>query len=442
LKLFDRYGKLRESVRDGRLHTEPKDILSFLKGRLGKTDLPAVVIEPANESELRAALMFAAEKKLKVALASGLKPVEVRDLAGHMLVLTTRLTGSPVISSSRRSIRVDAGLPMESLAVDLSRSGLRWHPLLPVPSQTSAGELYAQGWEGLRNWKDGVTLSHVRAVEWMGYDGRLFETSPVSGDGAPDVSGFLFGSRGAMGVITALELDLQPAPSHRVAVLFELPEARAAYELLADLREGESQPETVVYWGEAATQILREGTDNRVSPAATVMLAVEWSDQDVAWKSAWNGYGEPLIEENSIAALWQDLFRFPRTAARLYPERTGARLSVPAEAVPEMEEAVRELGHDFNFRVALWGTVEAGHVHAWILQPDGQPRTTRRAEELLKKLVEFTLNLGGRVALGCELPFDFKPPQTSVTPNPFESLRAEMQTRCDPNGMFVPLCKG
>jgi FAD/FMN-containing dehydrogenase len=441
LKFFDRYGKLRETVRDGRLHTEPKDILSFLKGRLSKADLPAVIIEPANESELRAAMLHAAEKKMKIAVASGLKPVEVRDLEGHMLVLTTRLTGAPLIASTRRSIRVDAGLPVESLAVDLTRAGLRWLPLLPVPSQTSPGELFALGWEGLRNWRDGVFLSHVRAVQWMGFDGKLYETSPVASDGSPDVSGFVYGSRGSMGVITALDLDLEPVPEHRTAALFELPDARAAYELMADLRESHPLPEAVVYWGEAATQILREGTDNRVTPKATVLVSAEWRDRDVPWRNSWNAFGDPLVEESAITAMWQDLFRFPKTAARLYPERTGARLRVPAEAVPEIEDAVRELGHDFNFAVSLWGTVELGHLHAWILQPDGQPRTTRRAEELLKKIIEVSLNLGGRCAAGCDLPFDLKPLLPKDATSPLHSLHAEIRKRCDPQGVFVPLCK-
>ncbi|RPH93059.1 FAD-binding oxidoreductase, partial [candidate division KSB1 bacterium] len=85
MALFDRFGKLREKLRDGRLHTNPKEMLAFLQGTLGKSDLPAAVVEPAGEEELRAVLQFAAEKNYKIAVASGLKPAEVRGLGGKLL---------------------------------------------------------------------------------------------------------------------------------------------------------------------------------------------------------------------------------------------------------------------------------------------------------------------------------------------------------------------
>jgi FAD/FMN-containing dehydrogenase len=436
---FDRFARLREGLRSGRVHTGQKEILSFLSGRLGKADLPAAVVEPAGESELRTVLEFAAEKRVKVAVASGLRPVEVRDLEGHLLILTTRFTGAPVFSASRRCVRAEAGLPIESLVVDLTRAGMRWIPLLPVPNSTSPGELFARGWEGLRNWRDGGLLAHVRAVSWMGFDGKTYRTGTAAlPDGNPDVSGFLCGSRGSLGVITSLELEVQPLPETRVAALLQLPDASEAVRMLVQLREMDPQPETVVYWGETATQILREGTDNVVAEKTGVLLMVEWRDA-FPWPEPWCPYGLAVTTEAAVNALWQELFRFPRTAARLYPSRTGARLRLPAEALPELEQAAGELGRDANYPVALWGTVEAGHFHVWVLQPDDQPRTTRQAEELLKKIVEVAFGLNARAAAGAALPFEMRPAAASSAGLVADRLRKQLTDRCDPHGMYAPL---
>jgi FAD/FMN-containing dehydrogenase len=436
--LLDRYGKLRDKLRNGRLHTGSKEILTFLKGTVRKEDLPAAVIEPGGEEELRAALQFAAEKHLKIAVASGLKPVEVRGLSGAFLILTTRLSRPPVFSSSRRSVRVDAGLPVESLMIDLTRAGLRWLPLHPLPSGTSPGELMALGWEGLRSWNDGGFLSQIRAVEWMGFDGTMYSTGLAAADAnSPDVSGFLFGSRGALGIITSLDLEVHSVPRERTAFLFQLPDAQTAVELLVQIGGFDPQPDTVAYWGEAATQILREGNDNRVSERAVVLLSVEWRES-VSLSADWAAMGQPLTDEQAVDALWQDLFRFPRTAARLYPERTGARLWLPATAIPVIEEAARELGRDFSLPVALWGTVESGQMRVWVLQPDGQTRTTTRAEELLKKLTEAAIANGGHIAPGNVLPFDLR-----ISEHPLQkALREKLAQTCDPNGMYVPLVNG
>jgi D-lactate dehydrogenase (cytochrome) len=438
VRIFDKYAKLRDVIKTGELHTGQKEILTFLTGTLGKEDLPAAVVEPASEDELRAVYEYAASKQMKVAIASGLRPVEVRDLKEQMLLLTTRLTDSPAFSPSRNSVRVPGGLPVEALAIDLQRAGVRWRPLLPVPAKTSVGELIATGWEGLRNWRDGGLLPQVSAIEWMGTDGKMHRSGQGAvGGGALDVSGFLYGSRGMAGVITALELEIEPLPQARASALFELPSARAATEMMAALREFEPLAETVIYWGETATDILRKGNDGTVSEKAVVLLSAEWRDE-IRWPETWRAFGRPFTDDLAIDAMWQDLLRFSRTATRLYPEKTTATLRVPAPAMMDLEDAARELGRDFNFPVALWGTVEAGVMNVWILKPDAEPRTNVRAEELMKKIVEAAVGLGGCCAAGNTLAFHVRDGRNSVT----RALKEQFLKKCDPNGVYVPLVKG
>ena len=435
--LLDRFARLRRDLRSGRMHTARAEILPFLKGKLSKADVPAAVIEPASESELTTIFQFATEKKMRVAVASGLQPVEVRQLADQLLVLTTRLAGSPVISSRRGAVRVETGLPVESLAIDLTRTSMRWLPLWPVAPHLSIGQMVATGWEGLRAWSCGSTLPFVRAVEWVAYDGNAYRSSTFRADGSADVRGFLFGSRGALGVITRVEMDVQVVPRERTAALFELPGATHAMEMLAALRAFQPLPESVAYYGEAATRLLREGNDRVFSNHAVVLLAAEWNAAVETWPDEWSPWAKPLHDEPAINALWQDLFRFPRTAVRLYPVRSEARVKLPAEALPALEEAAGEFGREFNMPVILWGTVEAGHFHLWVLQPDDQQRTTRQAEEVLKKMFEIVAELGGRRARGAVFPFDTA---SASLPDSFgDALWTELVHRCDPSGLHVPL---
>lgn len=436
--LFDRHAKLRDVLRVGRLHTSTKEMLPLLRGQLTKADLPGLIVEPAGTGELAGVLRYAADKGMKVAVASGLKPVDVRGLDGNMLLLTTRLTGSPVFSSAHRTVRVNAGMAVEALSVDLSRAEQCWLPLLPVPANSSLGELIAGGWDGLRNWRDGDLRSHVRVVDWMGYDGRDYRTGPATiGDAAPDVSVYLHGSRAALGIITAVELELTPVPARRSATLLEVQSAADAVRKLAELRQVLPPPETVIYWGMEATRILRDGNDNRVSDSAQVLLAIEWRESLSELPDCLTEYGTLIADAGPLAALWQDLFRFPRTAARLYPGRTSARLTLPADALPELETAAAELGREFNLCVALWGTVEFGQFHVWILQPDDQPRTAREAEELLRKIVEIAAELGGFPAPGCRLPFEVGSSATGRGLG--DAVYRHLLNRCDPAAMHIPL---
>ncbi len=254
-----------------------------------------------------------------------------------------------------------------------------------------------------------------------------------------DVSGFVHGSRGALGVITAVELAVQRIPAARTAVLYELPDGTSAVELLAELRELSPLPETVVYWGETATQILREGNDGTVSDEARILIVAEWRDAVRPPENA--HYQSRIYTASAIDALWQDLLRFPRTTSRLYPARSEARLRLPALAVAELEDAACELGRDANLHTALWGTLEAGHFRVWVLHPDDQPRTQRTAEELLKRILEVAVSLGGYCAPGSLLPFDSRTLSAGARGSLGDTVRSQLQKKCDPNGLFIPVRK-
>jgi hypothetical protein len=233
---------------------------------------------------------------------------------------------------------------------------------------------------------------------------------------------------------------VQRIPQARTAALYELADGSSAVELLSELREMTPQPETVVYWGETATQILREGNDGTVTDGALVIIAAEWRDA-VRPPEGEKSNARIYTSAGAIDALWQDLLRFPRTTSRLYPERTGARLRLPAMAVAELEDAARELGRDANLHTALWGTVEAGHFHVWVLHPDDQPRTQRSAEELLKRLLEVAVSLGGYCAPGNLLPFDSRTISAHTRGSLGDTVREQLLKRCDPNAMYLPVRK-
>ncbi|MBI5059776.1 FAD-binding oxidoreductase [candidate division KSB1 bacterium] len=439
MKWFDKHVKLREQIRHGRLHTEQKDILSLLKGKVAKEDVPACVVEPAGDAELADALAFAGEKQMRVALSSGGRPLGVKALGGHMLILTTRLAGPPSFSADRHSVRVAAGMSAEALSVDLARAGRRWLPLWPIPGGESIGGLVATAWEGLRTWGHGGLLESIRSLDWLSYDGRKFSTgSAASGMNAPDVSPFLYGSFGTLGIITSLELSLEPVPAERTAAIFELRDAHDAAKLLTTLREMESPPETAVYWGAAATDFIRRGNDNTISDSAEVTLLAEWNSA-VEWPMEWLRFASPVTDSQAIQALWQDVFRMPRTAARLCPARVEARLRLPAAGLEEVERLAREMGRDTNLTIAVWGTVEGGWLQIWALQPDEEARTHRRAEEAVGRIVQMATELGGASApLPPGATYPHRNGEAATARDLAHTVRSLLLKRCDPGTVYIP----
>lgn len=435
--LFDRYAKLKKSIPDGAVHTGLKQVMPFLQGKLEKCDPPALVVEPANLEELCKTIEFAAEKHLKIAVSNGLSPASVNGLGDQILVLTSRFNGLLNYSKTRSSMRVDSGMPIETLAVELASHGQRWMPMHPVPAGDSVGSLIASSWEGFRNWRDGNTMSNIRAIEWVGFDGRVYLSgSALAGVESPDVSSLLFGSRGMYGIITSVELAVKPLPDARILTLFELPGAAKAVELLHYLRAIDPAPEAVVYFSELATEILRSANDHTLSDTARVVIAAEW-DTEYELAQEWDHYARTEADPKAVNSIWQDLFRLPKAATRLSPYRTTARMKLPAVAIEDLEERSRDLSKDYNLGVACWGTLEQGHLHVWILQPDGEARTNRQASELLKKLAEDAARLGG--CLLDTTPVNILNLQDTADDELSIQISEKLLKQCDPMAMYLPL---
>lgn len=398
MRWFDRWAKLRDVMRMGRLHTEQKEILGFIQGTVSMGDLPTAIAEVADEFELTEVLRTAKEKGLNISVATGRKRMAVKGLAQSVLVLTSRLASSPVFSAERQTVHVGAGMSPEALAIDLARAGVRWAPLFPIPSETSVGAMIAEGWEGLRVWSGGGTVAHICSVDWMGYDGTKYSTGPAaSGAQAPDLLPFLFGAGAAHGVITSAELRLARIPGEPTVALFELESSAAAVDLLEEIRVLYPQPDIVVYWGETATDLIRGGNDGTIGDRARVVVAAEWS-QPIEWPHAWSTLAIPQLGSAASQALWQDLFRLPRTAARLHPYRSEVRLRAEEESLPELEELARAIGREANLKLCLWGTVGCGYLTMWALAPDQEQRTQRAADEAVCRFVLEAERLGVRAA--------------------------------------------
>jgi FAD/FMN-containing dehydrogenase len=434
MKWFDRWAKLRAALPRGRVHTEQRELVTFLTGKISRDDLPAVIVEPAGEYELAETLSFAAEKGMRVAVSCGLRPLPVKNLAGAMLVLTTRIAEPPLFAADKHSVQIDAGLSAEALAIDLARAGRRWLPLWPVPSGRSVGSLIAAGWEGWRVWACGGLLAHVRSVDWMGFDGWRYSTGPAaSGAQAPDVLPLLYGSRGSCGVITSLELRLAELNVHRTTALFEFSSAPEAMTFIAELRDFSFPPETVIFWGEMATELIRRGNDGTVADATVVSVLVEWG-AEFEWPLSWQSLATPRTGAAAAGELWQNVFRMPRTAARIYPQRAEARMRAPLSALSELERIARELGRDANLPLAVWGTVGSGYMHVWALAPDEEARTQRRAEEAVGRLLVLARDVG------CDAVDEIGDPVLRGAEQGTEAAltretRKLLHTRCDPKGV-------
>lgn len=432
--LFDRYSKLKKQTPGTAIHSGQKELLPLLCGSLRKNDLPELIVEPSNLEDLQILLRFAAEKDMRVAVASGQSPASVQELEHAMLILTHRLSGPSQLSSDGMGLWVHSGTPLETVAMELAQRGLVWLPLHPIEPGETMGTLFARAIEGVRSHRGGGVLSNIRRVEWVGYNGERHATGPGVGGDNLDVSSLLFGSGARYGITTKFELALEKLPETRTLLLCECNSVVELSEMQRNWRYGVPIPDALPFWTTTATNALRQGNDDLVSDQAVAMLACEWRG-NIGFEDS-DGLRFKRIEGNTpVSHMWQNLFRLPRTLARLYPNRSVGRFKLPAESLLDFDERVTELARDRSMDVAVWGTLDTGSVNVWVLHPDDEIRTARRAAELLERLSEDSLNLAGCPVENAAGMCDLSLYRDSLT----QGWELMMLNKCDPSSRFKPL---
>ena len=168
---------------------------------------PAMVARPGGTDEVAAAVTFARENGLRVAVqAEGHSAGALAGVGEDTLLLKTgRMTGATVDAESRRA-RVSAAAKWRDV------SGLA-SPLGLAALSGSSAEVGVVGYTlgGGQGWlarKHGLACNSVVAAELVTADGQLVRTDH---EHEPDLFWALRGGGGNFGAVTALEFDLYPA---------------------------------------------------------------------------------------------------------------------------------------------------------------------------------------------------------------------------------------
>jgi FAD/FMN-containing dehydrogenase len=205
---------------------------------------PELVVLAESAEDVVATILYARAEGLQVApQGTGHNAGALGDLSGTILLKTERMRGVAV-DPVARTARAEAGTIWIEVVQAAARHGLATlagsSPDVGVVGYTLGGGL---SWLGR---KHGLSANNVRAVELVTAQGELVRATR---DENPDLFWAVRGGGGALGVVTALELELFPLETVYAGILW-FPFERAS-EVLQAWREyvAEGVPDTLTTVG-------------------------------------------------------------------------------------------------------------------------------------------------------------------------------------------------
>jgi FAD/FMN-containing dehydrogenase len=213
---------------------------------------PAIVVRPLDAADVIAALRFARDEDLIVAVRSGGHSMAGLSTCDDGIIIDLARMRGVTVDPDRRIARCNGGALLGELDDAAQAFGLACN--VGTVSHTGIAGLTLGGGMGRMQRKLGLTIDCLRAVELVTADGRLVRAS------ADENADLFWGMRGAgpnFGIVTALEFDLEaigPAitrgilvyPTERardVAAAFREYMPSAPDDLMAALTFGRALPE-------------------------------------------------------------------------------------------------------------------------------------------------------------------------------------------------------
>jgi FAD/FMN-containing dehydrogenase len=305
---------------------------------------PALIVRPTSTDDVAAAVSFARERELVVAVRGGGHSIPGLSTCDDGIVIDLARMRGALVDPEARTARVGGGALLGELDEAAQQHGL----VCPVGvvSHTGVGGLTLGGGMGRLQRRFGLTIDNLLAVELVTADGRLVRASE---DEQPEL---FWGVRGAgpnFGIVTAFEFRLHPfdgTVTHGV-VIHPVERAEALAERYRELVE--TGPDAA--WASFGVALALPADD----------YPPEVAGGPIAYVGVLHS-GPAADAERDLAAL-RAVGGAAVESIEAKPYLTTQRLSDEASA----------WGHRFSMRSAFLRSLPDGLVGAWVERVDGVP---------------------------------------------------------------------
>lgn len=315
-----------------------------------------------------------------------------------VLLSTERLCSVSDVDGVERRIQVGAGATLTAVQHAASAAGLVFGVDLSARDTATVGGMASTNAGGLRTVRYGNMAQQVVGLDVALPDGSLLRRhSLVRRDNTGyDLPSLFVGAEGTLGVITALDLRLYPAPTHRVTAVCGFAELSALVDAGRAFRDVDGIAALELIDGRAALL-----TGERPVPGDWMLLVELAADHDQTERLAGLLDGVDLCGEPAVGvdvAAQQRLWRVRESLAEALgrygpPLKFDVSLPLPAIAGFARDAVALVLAHVDDALPVLFGHIGEGNLHLNVLRFPLQ-----READLYPEMMALIAGCGGNVS--------------------------------------------
>lgn len=418
---------------------------------------PHVVVKPRTPEEISAILKIANKHKIPVVpigartgLSGGALSVQ-----GGIGLSMERFNQILVLDEQNLQVITEPGVITQVLRETVAQKGLCY----PVdPSSMGScfiGGNVAENSGGARAVKYGVTKDYVLNLEVVLPTGEIIWTgaNTLKNSTGYNLTQFMVGSEGTLGIITKIVLKLVPQQKHNLLMLVPFYEAHQACEAVSAIfREGivpsalEFMERDAIDWSlkfndsiqikvkEAVQAHLLIEVDGNypeilMAEAEKIMTVVEQFQIDDIL------FADTEDEKNALWKMRRSVAEAVK-ANSIYKEEDTV---VPRYELPKLLKGIKEIGQKYGFQSVCYGHAGDGNLHVNIIKGDlSESDWAIQVPKGIREIFELTIALKGTLSGEHGIGYVQKDYMDIAFSKPHLELMERLKYVFDPNGIMNP----
>jgi glycolate oxidase subunit GlcD len=375
--------------------------------------VPDVIVFANTTEQVSKVMALANERKIPVIPRGSGSSVTGAVLAptGGIVLDVSRMNRITEINREDGYAVVEPGVILNNLNAALAPT----HFYPPDPSSgplASIGGTVSTNASGERAVKYGGTKDWIRGLEVVLADGRVLRTgtvTPKSSSGF-DLTHLFIGSEGTLGVVTEVTARILPMPEYVAFTAARFRNLEDGGDTVTEILTSGIPLSKCEVLDSVSLGVVKEVMGLDIPEEVGCMLFIQVDGHKAAVQDQMKQIDEIAEKHNTLGLQWTD---DPQEMTKIWEARGGlvAALSkvvrgerliplvedfgVPVTRIPDIIKEVQRIGKKHGFRIASFGHVGDGNIHAVLLLDERKKEHWEKAREIAKDFIDVTLKLDG-----------------------------------------------
>ncbi|MEM4141507.1 MAG: FAD-binding oxidoreductase [Thermoplasmata archaeon] len=391
--------------------TSKEDLLPYTKDASFFTGkLPNAVILPGTSEEVASIMKICNRDSIPVTVRGGGSSLTGSSIPIEEGIVISMARFDRIIETSieDRYVVAEAGVKLDNLNLYLSKFK-HFYPPDPASSiAATVGGSISTNAGGLRAAMYGATKEWVLGLEVVLPDGTIIQTGGkvLKRSIGYDLTALMIGSEGTLGIITKAILKIAPIPEKYGRIMVYYKSIEEAGKAISALKKNGITPLIAEFMDRISMDSITHTKGIKFPEEAQYLLLIDISSTeesiDRKLKEAYEILKSTELVEIKLTMDPEEMNVMYQARKGLYSSQLSERekpgeyviigdIVVPASRLPYTLKEIRETIEDYGLKVALFGHIGDGNIHANIFADINN-------DEQMEKVNSFMMDLG-RIAL-------------------------------------------